>query len=950
MLAELQSRLEGHFALLADQRSSRGYPLYALEHGLSADEIEKLCAALNDDLSKSRMVRPRYWLSWIVFAAEVGYAYDGDEYWTSFQNRIAAWQRFGDRDVIREFFRKFAEKYSGFTPQGRFAEHFTIIAWPIAHSILPQDLQQRFARHLHEVRYELADQIDHGIAGITRVLSTGSHGGSSRYQNLLQQTDLLAHVILALRDQDIDDAVHPIYKPTLSRIVGDIERRRVASRWLRETTRILRERRTNVSIDFRKPDRRLGGEPGKAATQVGVRLAAQRQTDGGWTLGVTIPDIRTLFRLGGLNPKLLDDTRIRMFDVTDSWRPGRALMAMSGREIPITKLPSASPSSVIITENAPKVDALFATALSIVGEAPWLMRVQDDGIARQVLGKHIRSSECYVVITRSPLDADVVRDLGAVEQAAPTSGAMLYVIDVGDQITDRQLSAISRAQLGFSVRVKIDPVGLLPRLDGEIARTVWLPDEELLLRISADHQVVEFVVSVDEGETLRIQARGRKEVIVSAGTLPLGHHVISVQTISAVEGRPQQLKTESGDPISVEVRSPMPWQSAVGMKAGFHAVVDPPGARLEQLINDRARISVLGPAGRTVHVEAVTRDPNGHETATYKIGNVKLPSDRPAMRGVLDHLKDESVSDAIMSSPHIDLRFKVEELGVSSIGFPHEVQPLRWKREVIGGISIARLVDEVGKEEDVRIDRYDIIAPDRRIPLDRIECSKGVEIPYPGSLLAVKLKGKWTSRLIGSPMAQKHVSLRDIGVDIWINLVDPKMLGRLIWLYRLWTIARPLGPLASIRKSKVLTEFEDRIARSVCGERWLSRSKAFRESSGDEESVAALQKEVGGSQGFAARIREMPWGPHGTGIGALSVEFARHAATYGICEDADLCGLALRLAFEPGKIPISNSPDEIAKFVTISQNGPLARGAFFASAIADRLPPAEAISAEREAS
>src|SRR5664280_169176 len=135
MLAELQSRLEEHFALLAGQRESRGYPLFALEHGLSTDDVEMLGTALNDDLSTSRMVRPRYWLPWIVFAAEVGYAYDGDEYWTSFRNRIPGWERFGDRDVIRDLFVKLGREFSGFTPKGRFAEHFTIIAWPIAHSI-----------------------------------------------------------------------------------------------------------------------------------------------------------------------------------------------------------------------------------------------------------------------------------------------------------------------------------------------------------------------------------------------------------------------------------------------------------------------------------------------------------------------------------------------------------------------------------------------------------------------------------------------------------------------------------------------------------------------------------------------------------------------------------------------------------------------------------------------
>jgi hypothetical protein len=137
MLAEAQTRLEEHFMGLAGERSGCGYPVYALEHGLEREEVEALRRGLQEDLSGFGYPQRKYWLLWIVVAAEVGYAYDGDEYWISFAAGMPEWSRFGSRETIRQWFRTFASDFAGFSPQGRWAEHFSIIAWPITHSILP---------------------------------------------------------------------------------------------------------------------------------------------------------------------------------------------------------------------------------------------------------------------------------------------------------------------------------------------------------------------------------------------------------------------------------------------------------------------------------------------------------------------------------------------------------------------------------------------------------------------------------------------------------------------------------------------------------------------------------------------------------------------------------------------------------------------------------------------
>ena len=92
----------------------------------------------------------------LVYAAELGYNYDGEEYWQSFENRTPGWSARGDREWIRSCFFRFQKEFLGAIPTGRWADHFSIICWPITHAILPLDLQRQLAQNLYEMRYALS--------------------------------------------------------------------------------------------------------------------------------------------------------------------------------------------------------------------------------------------------------------------------------------------------------------------------------------------------------------------------------------------------------------------------------------------------------------------------------------------------------------------------------------------------------------------------------------------------------------------------------------------------------------------------------------------------------------------------------------------------------------------------------------------------------------------------
>ena len=93
-LDEWQQRLESHFEQLAAARAYSDFPLFALEHGLTEDEFDEITHLLHAQLTDGWRLG-RHWLVWVVYATELGYDYDGDEYWLSFEQRTPLW-RAGD--------------------------------------------------------------------------------------------------------------------------------------------------------------------------------------------------------------------------------------------------------------------------------------------------------------------------------------------------------------------------------------------------------------------------------------------------------------------------------------------------------------------------------------------------------------------------------------------------------------------------------------------------------------------------------------------------------------------------------------------------------------------------------------------------------------------------------------------------------------------------------------
>ena len=238
-LKDLQDNLLAHFRSLAAVRERSGFPIFALEHGMTPAELQRTKALLCER-QKAKSASAPFWLPWAVYASKAGYDYTGGKYWPPFEQHTPNWQ-FHDRPKLKHWFGKFQRSFNGVVPSGPWAEHFSIIAWPITHALLPRYLQRQFAKLLYDLRFRLASaSLDAGSIG--RLLAAHASHASTRFQAFLEQEELTGQIVAALlrgESVDDDDLIHP---PTLNRIVTDLERVRTSRGWLKETRRVVSDR------------------------------------------------------------------------------------------------------------------------------------------------------------------------------------------------------------------------------------------------------------------------------------------------------------------------------------------------------------------------------------------------------------------------------------------------------------------------------------------------------------------------------------------------------------------------------------------------------------------------------------------------------------------------------------------------------------------------------------
>ena len=921
MLDALQVQLEAHFAALASLRRSSGYPIYAIEHGQTKDVIRVAGEAASLEHRTSGLHR-QHWLVWIILAAEAGYGYDGDEYWPSLELTVGAWRAQADRQVLRAWFERFQREFAGPTPEGRWAQHFSIIAWPIAAALLPKYLQGHFARHLFHIRYGLSRLADAGADEIGAYLAATGDQRSARYDDFLEQTDLTGRIVLALRDEDLNEPVPRIIPGTLSRIVADLEGRREAGEFLRAARQVLRSARGIASSTLAG-----GGKPwsGSAKSEDMVRpprLVARRAADGATQLGLHMPDFAAAFKKAALAPTALGRMRVRLQGETERWAPGAVLVSWSNREVPLVSFPEAGGLAIELESALGAVLPVLEPLITLEDRPLWLLRRHEDNAYRQVAGNHVRPGQAYVLVARGAVPAELARSLAMRPTPTGLTGAFAYAFKTPPLISQAYRTALKQLGLGYSLRARVEPLGLNPVVHCDFDGPSWAAGEEVMLQLTADFPAAEFILDLDAGGRSRFAAADTA-IFVSLGAQPVGRHTLRISAVARGATADGAIDV-SPVAFDFEVFEPRPWADVASERAGFRVLLDPANASLESVLTGHAAVSLYGPPGRRVNWRLETIDASGHVEGGGPLTQISLPMGENGFAPALRRLKE--YSDAIDAAHRVDLVAELDELGRQTIRFPHRVEPLRWSLDPVR--QHLRLIDETAHDEGVRVTRIDVTSPALRRTASASDLVAGIDMPGPGALYSAAYKGERYVAFASVPVTERLTAFSELGLrqDFSPGSDEPApAVVTLIAALQHWRRARPIGRLAAVRKTQTVAGLCTELRRTACGADWTALL-----GTDATPTLERAQGGVGGSPGFGWRMRttdwvDLPWA-------RVRAEFFRHAQHYSITSDRDLADQAATLAFRPWSYrpPTGLSPTEaIGRLLAVR---PLVRGAFLAQA------------------
>ena len=597
-LEEWQARLSLHFATLRDSRRARGAtePLFGLEHVLSQTEVQDLERAVRTHIAYRPPSRD-HWLAWVVYSAELGYRYSGDEYWQTFEQETPGWIIRGDRYRIRDFYQRFAREFGGAVPSGPWAEHFSIICWPITHAILPKDLQIQLARTLYDSRYLLTEDVLGSPELLGDLIAARSWSASSRFQNLAQGTRLLGQIAAALLFQGQARSGELIYPATLERISEDIDRERQAREWLRRTrssvnggVRIrglgsLTSRTAPSSIDQLDEARSavavLGIEP---------RLVLRPGDAPGvsWDVFLEIPDLSHLLLRFPQTREMLTGSRCVV--AGSSGRPlARGRLMYGAQRVKLGKWPEPDEVLLQFEGRDTQLDFLLRTECLLRPGPTWLLRVASDGLAYERRGLRVRPGERYILLsTVGPIDTSG----HAIPIDVACEGVHAAILDLPGSLGADWQESIQNLGLGQARTIEVWPAGLAAvAWDGE-GHGEWIASERPCLAILADHPLVSLRVSMDTSPHHSFELTSLdpgEPIFLELPQLPVGIHRLKFSAQSSLAGQPELLDDQEA---VIRIREDLPQTSVTDQ-----VIIDGP-AGISRITADAVRAAdvVLIPA------------------------------------------------------------------------------------------------------------------------------------------------------------------------------------------------------------------------------------------------------------------------------------------------------------------------------------------------------------------
>jgi hypothetical protein len=726
-LKDWQDRLHGHYSDLAGTRRAGGHelPIFALEHGLTREETGELELEIRASVLKGRL-SDAYYLPWIAYATEIGYRYDGAEYWPTFQDQTPRWIDLGGkkREWLRDLFVRFHKQYRGLKPKGTWATQFTIIAWPIQHAILPAYLQRHLARLLYDNRYELTSDLLHDPEALGTFLHTASLTSVKRLEDFCTEHELVGTIAAALLMHGSAQESSALSPQTLKRLIADLEREQRARNWLREAQR----QATTISLQGLTKRATSGSGPSQnhvlskpvreLAPEIEPRPLLLPKESGGWFTALEIPDFRPLLRRVPQLSASLATSRCIVFGT------GRRVQApgwlLSGpHTVQLTQWPTAEQVLIQLQPANPEVEHLFRSSCLLRPGNTYLFKLGSDGTAAEVRLKVVRPGERYVLVGPT---GGLSLGPNAKKVAIHCPGLDAIQLDLPGHLNSAAQSYCEQLGLNPWQTVTVYPAGLCPAAWDGAGWAEWLTTDEPTIGVVADGPVSGYALELDQGIPFMIRSTTTEPVFCRLDGLLPGDHTLKVTTRGRTSNQAEQVGY-----LHFSVRAPKVRKS--GYRSLFRVVTDPPTPSFDDLWNNTLHLEVLGPAGRNV-VPTISLSDKDSDTAlaSKALPPMQMPVSAEQWREYFEAnaIAASTLSDHTGEAARCILHFDAGELGVLRVSCEHELRPLRWVVEREKSGSVVRLVNEEYEPEEITVEFSSYETPASQKVLSPCDFYKGV--------------------------------------------------------------------------------------------------------------------------------------------------------------------------------------------------------------------------------
>jgi len=855
LLQHFHEVLAAHFGDLRDKRAALepSSPVFALEHDLAEEDLGLLKGAVREAIKSHYLSRHRTtWLPFVVYAAEVGYGYEGDEYWSTFSALTPRWTS-QERSTVRDWFVRFSTEFGGARPTGAWANQFTIIAWPITHAVLPIYLQRQLAKLLYEFRTGLTTTLlaDPDELGIRLAARSGWY--SDRFRNFCQNTQLVGQVAAALLSGDDGDSPY-LVKSTLGRLTGGLSHQRQERHWLTSAQQAANRVRASGFTKSPSSGNRAQASAERLPRATDPRLFLRR-LDTSWYAYAELPDMTPLReRL----PHVYDELRTKRARVNGGGRPvATGGLVYGGQEVRLDTWPDHAKPFVQLERGTDSVNALIADQAVISSGPWWLFRQQTSGPAVEVTGRFTRPGVRYVLVGSEDHEPP------AISWCTPTAiavrGVAAWQLDVPDPLPDVDAQALLASGLSSLATVAIRPVGLVASAwDGEGA-VESLAGESTILGIRSEVEPQRCLVTVDGAPYFVVWPAEQRELILSLDSLDVGSHVVAAALIG------EENKELSRGGLTITIRDPQvrPENATVG--EGIRMLASPARPTLSELWDERATITVHGPPESNAEMTVALLDEDRRELGSVR-RKVTLPIDEDEWTALARGVRaDPTFKSEYDNAQWCAISVQHDGVGVASLSCERGFQPLRWRfRKERNGDYVALLRDQTDGEK-TRVELFDVARP-----LTATSYEQGLEIPLPprGGLLHAVADGA-TATAIAPTQPNQVYALGPVSPDVPYGDRSTAGIMRLAEAHWLWLSAElPADPFAVSQQQIALDAISRATLMLLSGTHWSAIERKLETADAEWvlDHLEEMEQAVGVSPGHVALAKQISLNLYGWSV------------------------------------------------------------------------------------